>query len=173
MLSHSFAFPVTAPFKHPSISPCHYPSLLPSPACLFPHADSHWVNLCFLVRTSSTKSKPRPKFSSSSYNCFLILGLLDTVQILIKNSPAHEPLLGLPITVRTSSWWCPTTQEFLPVLPICSLCTTRNGSRGCKELTTSWQQYGARLLLMGHSALLQQCDWSGQCFKSTPLHLLF
>lgn len=117
MLSHSFAFPVTVPFKHPSISPCHYPSLLPLPACLLPHADSHWVNLCFLVRTSSTKSKPRPKFSSSSYNCFLILGLLDTVQILIKNSPAREPLLGLPITVRTSSWWCPTTQEFLPFVP--------------------------------------------------------
>lgn len=63
MLSHSFAFPVTVPFKHPSISPCHYPSRLPSPACLLPHADSHWVNLCFLVRTtSSTKSKPRPVF---------------------------------------------------------------------------------------------------------------
>lgn len=63
MLSHSFAFPVTVPFKHPSISPCHYPSRLPSPDCLLPHADSHWVNLCFLVRTtSSTKSKPRPVF---------------------------------------------------------------------------------------------------------------
>lgn len=137
-------------FAFPATVPFKRPSILSAtipPGChhLFSCVDSHWSNLCFLVwRTSSIKSQPISWASSQVAYCCKAFFMMSN----------HS---------RTPA--CPF---HLSPVHIMEQKQRTQGACNC-----FWWWCGPRLLLIVHSALAQESDWQGECFKSTPLLFFF